>query len=134
MKATNPHRPVHRAPRLKALLTAAFTAMAATAAAPAPVGFTVTSLLHKSDDGLTRITGQLVSTPHTSCRIDSVTCLLGSGQAIGATDIDGVDFRRYFQWEGEGVITLEIDIPAIVDSVGSRLIFHTVRGDLDFSF
>ena len=33
------------------------------------------------------------------------------GKETDASDIDGVDFRRWFQWEDDGLIPLEIDLP-----------------------
>lgn len=113
------------------LILGAAALAAATAIAAAPVSFRVTGILYKPDDRLTRVSGILASLPHTSCRIDSITCLLPSGKTVGADDIDGIDFRRYFQWEEDGEIYLEIDFPAMVGEKGSKLVFHTVRGDID---
>lgn len=50
--------------------------------------------------------------PHTSNRIESATLSAGKNK-LDATDIDGVDFKRYFQWEDEGAIKLEIDFAPI---------------------
>ena len=44
---------------------------------------------------LTRIYGKFTGTPHTSNRVDSA--ILKSGKQIyNGNDIDGVDFKRYF--------------------------------------
>lgn len=59
---------------------------------------------------LTRVYGRLIGTPHTSHRIDGVKMTPGG---VYATDIDGVDFKRYFQWEDDGEIAVEIDFPAM---------------------
>lgn len=61
---------------------------------------------------LVRVYGKLTGTPHTSSRIDRVS-LIVEGATLESTDIDGVDFGRYFQWEDEGVINIELDFPAI---------------------
>ncbi len=88
-----------------------------------PVEFAVDSIDFRKD--LTRVYGRLIGKPHTSNRIDDATLLTPAG-AYEATDIDGVDFRRYFQWEDDGVILLEIDFPR---SKNPRAIeFVTVRG------
>lgn len=57
---------------------------------------------------LTRVYGKLKGAPHTSHRIDGVK-LQSSG--VPATDIDGVDIKRWFQWEEDGEIPVEIDFP-----------------------
>lgn len=84
----------------------------------------------KTDDGI-RITLCLVGIPHTSQRIDSIDLVIGQ-KVVPATDIDGVDFERYFQFEDEGVQTIEVDFPskeALPKS--ATLIFHTVKGDIE---
>ncbi|MCH5346857.1 MAG: hypothetical protein J1E63_07085 [Muribaculaceae bacterium] len=60
----------------------------------------------------TRVYGTLIGQPHTSNRIDEATLQVGNA-VNAATDIDGVDFKRYFQWEDEGIIDVEIDFPAL---------------------
>ncbi|MBD5252939.1 MAG: hypothetical protein HDS51_01755 [Barnesiella sp.] len=118
------------------LAVAALVAMACTAysgvkrnyvSAPAgasePIAFTVDSIDFRKD--LTRVYGRLTGAPHTSNRIDDATLYTPAG-AFEATDIDGVDFRRYFQWEDDGEIAIEIDFPR-VKSV-KAVTFTTVRG------
>lgn len=83
----------------------------------------------KTENGI-RISVCLVGIPHTSQRIDGVDLVIGD-QTIQANDIDGVDFKRYFQFEDEGVQTVDIDFPfkgALPKN--SRLIFHTANGDI----
>lgn len=87
--------------------------------------FTVDSIDYRQD--LTRVYGRVQGRPHTSARIDEVQ-YIGDRAAWKATDIDGVDFRRYFQWEDEGEIPLEIDFPATKPDAGVQLIFTTARG------
>jgi len=63
-------------------------------------------------DDLTRVYCRITGHPHTSGRIDAVAMdIPGARGSHVASDIDGVDFRRYFQWEDDGVIVLEIDFP-----------------------
>jgi len=64
-------------------------------------------------DDLTRIYGHLVGRPHTSERIDELTIITPDGTTFNATDIEGVDMKRWFQWEDEGFIEVEIDFPAM---------------------
>lgn len=77
-----------------------------------------------------RITVCVVGIPHTSQRIDGVDLVIGP-KVVKATDIDGVDFERYFQFEDEGVVMLEIDFPfkGVIPKT-ARLLFHTVKGDV----
>lgn len=49
---------------------------------------------------LTRVYGKLCGQPHTSMKIENIT---------GAIDIDGIDFKRWFQFEETGIIPIEID-------------------------
>jgi len=83
----------------------------------------------KTDDGI-RISLCIVGVPHTSQRIDGVDLVIGK-KLVKATDIDGIDFKRYFQFEDEGVITIEVDFPfkGTLPKT-ANLIFHTVRGDV----
>lgn len=99
------------------------------------IDFVVTAIDRLVEDGIVRIEGTLSGKPHTAQRIDSIV-LLDDGRAIEATDIDGIDFKRYFQWEDDGEIHLEIDFPAIdgrlpKPTVGSSLTFKTVNGDIN---
>ncbi len=78
---------------------------------------------------VTRITFDLVSAPHTSSRIDSISAII-NGVATNAIDIDGVDFNRYFQWEDDGIIRIEVDFPYRNKFTGAdKIVFHTVHGD-----
>lgn len=85
----------------------------------------VDSIDYRSD--LTRVYGKLQGRPHTSNRIDEVR-IISSGESYTSNDIDGVDFRRYFQWEDDGVIPIEIDFPAMKSDTGVQLIFNIPYG------
>ena len=99
--------------------------------------FQPSDTLVKRDDNLVRISGNLVGVPHTSCRIDSIA-VSGRHAVTAANDIDGVDFQRYFQWEDDGTIPLEIDFPGaekVAAQLGCRhcrLIFYTSKGIIKF--
>ncbi len=100
------------------------------------LGFDVRDIVEKPDDNLVRICGNLTGEPSTSCRIDSVTLTAGD-RSVEADDIDGVDFKRYFIWEDEGIIYLELDFPGydtakklLAGPLECKLIFHTVKGDV----
>ena len=83
----------------------------------------------KTEQGV-RINVCVVGIPHTSQRIDGVDLVMGS-KIIKASDIDGIDFERYFQFEDDGVIVLEIDFPfqGVIPKT-AVLNFHTVKGDV----
>ena len=83
----------------------------------------------KTDDGI-RISLCLVGIPGTSNRIDGVDLKIGQ-KVVKATDIDGVDFERYFQFEDTGVQVIELDFPfkGVLPKTAT-LVFHTVNGDV----
>ena len=68
------------------------------------------SVDYRSD--LTRYYVRLIGEPHTSQRIDRIT-LESAGVPFASTDIEGVDMERWFQWEEDGSIPVEIDFPAM---------------------
>lgn len=99
--------------------------------------FRMTGSVAKPDDHIIRVKGSLIGDPHTSNRINSARLLVGH-QSYAATDIDGVDFERYFQWEDDGIIPLEIDF-AIPEGTkmpklgkNASIIFTTVHGEYIF--
>ncbi len=99
--------------------------------------FQPTSVVYKPDDGIIRVKGNLVGRPHTSNRIDSAT-LTVNGTVYQAVDIDGIDFERYFQWDDDGLIPLEIDFkipkgkPLPKLNSKSVLTLNTLRSPLRF--
>ncbi|MCM1076767.1 MAG: hypothetical protein NC411_05355 [Bacteroides sp.] len=89
--------------------------------------FVVDSIDYRQD--LTRVYGKLKGRPHTSNRVDEVQYIgSGTGSVAVSKDIDGVDFRRYFQWEDDGLIPVEIDFPAMKPDAGVQLLFKTAYG------
>lgn len=86
---------------------------------------TVDSIDYRDD--LTRVYGKLIGTPHTSQRIDAVT-IRTSDKSYDADDIDGVDFMRWFQWEDEGIIPIEIDFAPMSPLNRANLVIVTARG------
>lgn len=86
----------------------------------------VDSVEYRSD--LTRVYGKLVGRPHTSGRVDAASLLSGKS-TWQATDIDGIDFKRYFQWEEDGEIFVEIDFPAVKPFKTAQLTLSTTRGE-----
>ncbi len=49
-------------------------------------------------------------------------------EAFKAEDIDGIDFERWFQWEDDGVISIEVDFKAMKPVKSGTLIIETARG------
>lgn len=92
-----------------------------------PMAFSVDSIDYRKD--LTRVYGTLTGTPHRSGRIDRIDAVTAAG-TMTATDIEGVDFERYFQWEDDGIILLEIDFPVM--KAPSEIQFTTQAGRADF--
>lgn len=83
------------------------------------------SIDYRSD--LTRLYGRLSGMPHTSHRIDSVSIKV-DGRGYAATDIDGVDLKRWFQWEEDGEIPVEIDFPKLTVGKKANVEAVTPRG------
>lgn len=80
-----------------------------------------------NSDNVLRVSCALVGVPHTSSRIDSVFATV-KGKRYKATDIDGVDFNRYFQWEDDA-IEIEVDIPCRKQPAKKdSIFFYTVHG------
>ena len=73
------------------------------------IGLRISKIEYRKD--LTRIYGEIMGRPHTAARIDEMSIKLSSGQTLLWTDIDGFDAKRYFQWEDDGRIRIEIDFP-----------------------
>lgn len=93
----------------------------------------VTGVDNNNGSGVTRISFDLVSIPHTSSRIDSVSAVF-DGHRILAEDIDGVDFKCYFQWEDDGVIPVEVDFKRQQHFLPTDSVtFHTVHGNYSVS-
>jgi len=83
---------------------------------------------NSNSDCVSRVRCTLTGIPHTSSRIDSVTATVG-GQILKATDIDGVDFGRYFQWEDEGAVHVDVDLNLTRSFTTLDTIrFHTIHG------
>lgn len=86
------------------------------------------SLNNDNTDGVSRIGVNIQGLPHSSSRIDDAI-LFVKGVPFHATDIDGVDFKRYFQWEDDGIIYIELDFPKQKNiSPGDSIRFITVNG------
>lgn len=90
------------------------------------LGFRVDSIDYRKD--LTRVYGTLLGRPHTSSRLDGVVMIIDGAPAKECTDIDGVDFNRYFQWEDEGTISIEMDFAPVKPTSKGQMIFSTPRG------
>lgn len=83
-----------------------------------------------TDEGI-RISVCLVGIPSTAQRIDGVDLTVGK-KVIKATDIDGVDFERSFQFEETGVMVIELDFPFSGKlPKTATLTFHTANGDVE---
>lgn len=86
-------------------------------------------------DVYARIYGKLSGHPHTSCRIDEIELKGCSTESTVSNDIDGIDYRRWFQWEDDGTIPLEIDFPPSVILSDTFIIeAKTPRGMVQWKF
>ncbi len=83
---------------------------------------------NNNSDHVSRVSCTIIGVPHTSSRVDSVTAVI-KGRVYKSTDIDGIDFGRYFQWEEEGAIPVDVDIVHTrTFSTNDSIRFHTVHG------
>lgn len=89
------------------------------------LSFVVDSIDFRQD--LTRLYGRVLGRPHTSQRIDGIKMNTQSS-SCEATDIDGVDFKRWFQWEDDGVIPVEVDFQAMKPVDDGSLVIVSARG------
>ncbi len=115
---------------LATTLLATSCALGASAQTDSANGFNILPDKSVATDEGTRLTICLVGIPSTSQRIDGIDLVDGQ-TVIPANDIDGVDFKRYFQFEDTGVLVIEVDFPfkgTISKTV--NLIFHTEKGDI----
>lgn len=95
-----------------------------------PMHIQLSGLNQTNSDGVNRLSIKLVGPSHSSSRVDSAKIFMADGLIYAATDIDGIDFNRYFQWEDGGVQSIEIDFPMVADySSADTLIFYTVHGE-----
>lgn len=88
--------------------------------------FVVDSIDCRKD--LTRVYGRLKGRPHTSSRIDAIVMQTPGAILKECADIDGVDFNRWFQWEDDGQIAVELDFGPVKDARSGEMIFTTPRG------
>lgn len=85
----------------------------------------VDSIDYRSD--LTRMYVRFIGVPHTSQKLSGITIEL-DGKKYVANDIDGVDFDRWFQWEDDGVIPVEIDFPVTPELKKATVVISTAKG------
>ncbi|MCM1292820.1 MAG: hypothetical protein NC230_04480 [Bacteroides sp.] len=76
---------------------------------PAGAAVVITDIEFRND--LTRVHAYILGRPHTSGKFDNFTLSAINGPTLEFTDIDGIDADRYFQWEDDGKIYVEIDFP-----------------------
>ncbi len=130
IRKTNPRRAILFLGCVMALFAAVLVARAHVerkyrTTASTHITLVVDSVDYRAD--LTRMYGKLIGTPHTSQRIDEVTLTVGSTH-FRATDIDGVDFQRWFQWEDDGMIPVEIDFERMAPVRHGILSINTPKG------
>jgi hypothetical protein len=78
-------------------------------------------------DDVTRVYCSVLGHPHTSNRIDEATLSIG-GIEMPCIDVDGIDMKRYFQWEETGAIQLELDFDATRPHCQFSISLMTVKG------
>lgn len=84
------------------------------------------SVMFRND--VTRLYGKLKGLPHTSGRIDTLTLTTPDGRTVVSSDIDGVDMKRWFQWEDDGLIPVEIDFPPMKRPAQATVVVTGPRG------
>ena len=90
------------------------------------IGFIADSIEYRAD--VTRLYGKIKGRPHTANRIDTLYGTFGKIK-YSSTDIDGVDMKRYFQWENSGLIPVEIDFPVVRTQTSFVLTLDGPRGE-----
>ena len=90
------------------------------------IGFIADSIEYRAD--VTRLYGKIKGRPHTANRIDTLYGTFGKIK-YSSTDIDGVDMKRYFQWENSGLIPVEIYFPVVRTQTSFVLTLDGPRGE-----
>lgn len=90
------------------------------------IGFIADSIEYRAD--VTRLYGKIKGRPHTANRIETLYGTFGKIK-YSSTDIDGVDMKRYFQWENSGLIPVEIDFPVVRTQTSFVLTLDGPRGE-----
>jgi hypothetical protein len=85
----------------------------------------IDSISYRSD--LTRVYGKFIGIPHTSQKVKELQ-IESNGRTYKSTDIDGVDFDRWFQWEDDGIIPVEIDFGRMPVIKKGKMTIITARG------
>ena len=95
-----------------------------------PLHLQLKTINNTNSDGVSRLELDIIGVSYTSSRIDSAKIFTSDGSVYLASDIDGVDFHRYFQWEDNGIIPVEIDFPRNENyNKTDTLVVYTVYGE-----
>lgn len=89
-----------------------------------------------SRDDVSRVYATMRGPINHSGRIDSSSAVINPSTRFEADDIDGVDFKRWFQWDDTGIINLEIDFPAASNLARRKnwtLVINTNIGELQLN-
>ena len=93
-----------------------------------PVGYIrIDSVDYRAN--LTRVYGVILGRPHTSMRIDNIM-MLERSKEYPAQDIDGIDFKRWFQFEEDGKIPVEIDFKKMRPGNSFNFNIKSTKGDI----
>lgn len=83
-------------------------------------------------DEYTRLYGKLYGKPHTSCKIEDITICVEKTN-YQASDVEGFDLKRWFQWEDSGIIPIEIDFSPMKATDNFTLTFSSSRQIMTWS-
>lgn len=87
-----------------------------------PVSFKVDSVDFRSD--LIRVYGKIVGKPHVSFRFDNMILNVQKRESSWI-DIDGIDVKRWFQWENSPYMPVEIDFAPKAVKPGANFTIST---------
>lgn len=92
-----------------------------------PIKLKIKKIDYRSD--LVRIYCSVSGAPHTAFRFDDMSIQVDSNSSPKLwLDVDGVDAKRWFQFEDSGVIDLEIDFPAFKPFSTATIIATSPKG------
>lgn len=94
--------------------------------------FEIDSIDFRKD--LTRIYGRFIGTPHVGIKIKQILLTTNFNAQYFATDTDGFDLDKYFQFEETPTFNVEIDFEPIQPIPWVEITFVTANGTIEYSY
>lgn len=83
---------------------------------------------------LTRVYGRFIGTPHVGINVKQVVLTTDTGRHLVATDTDGFDLNKYFQFEETPAFDVEMDFEPTTPAGDITLMFITANGIISYQY